>query len=309
MKKNALIYSILATFMFLTSCGSDNDGFDPYKAQEKHPFYPTALTFRSSNSNTEITENWTFEYDEEYRISNYTYEKSIKGSDREIVETSTGNLRYFTDFDNRQRINTNITSEYTSTKQGQTINYTENLKEDVRFDGNLIASIETTGERNTKGVIENISTERTFSYAKEYCTGSIYRDNSNNEQTYTYQWDNTLLKGVTIYKQNGNNSETTNDSYRYSYNTREVADDYGFNPLAFVYGHNPEIYAAMGYFGKVTPFVIEQEKYESYDKINNEKYPTQSETHEYIIQTTNNSLSFTADPSEAYDEYQYTFRK
>lgn len=309
MKKSTLLYSIIATLLFTTSCGSDDNGFNPYNAQEKHPFYPTALTFRSSNSNSEITEEWTFTYNEENKITNYTYKKNIKGNDREIVETAEGALTYFTDYEHRQRINTDITSTYTSTKQGQTIQYTQTTKEDVRFDGDLIAGIETTGQRNTSGNIENISTKRTFTYANDYCTGSTYRDNNGNEYTYTYQWDNTLLSNVTIYKQNSNNSESTNDTYKYSYNTRDIANDYGFNPMAFVYGHNPEVYAAMSCFGKVTPYVLEQERYESYDKINNEKYPTQSETHEYTIQTTNNSLSFTADPSEAYDEYQYTFRK
>lgn len=308
MKKHAFLYAILTLCLVITSCGSDDNHFDPYQAQEKTPFYPTALTFRSINSNTEVTENWTFTYNDDNKITNYTYEKRIKGEDREIVETEAGTLTHYQDYNNKERISTDITSTYTSTKAGQNISYTQNLNEDVRIDGKLITSIETKGKKNTNGVTENISKLQKFEYANFYCTGSTYLDN-NNEYTYSFRWDNTLLSSVTIYKQNSNNSETTNDTYTYSYNTREVADDYGFNPLAFVYGHNPKIYAAMGYFGKTTPYVLEQEKYESFDKINNTIYPTQSEVHEYTIHTTTNSLSFTADPSEAYYEYQYTFRK
>ena len=100
----------------------------------------------------------------------------------------------------------------------------------------------------------------------------------------------------------------TNDTYNYTYSRKDIAKDYGFNILAFVYAHNPEIYSAMNLFGKVTPYKLESREYESYGMRNGREYELESELHYFTIMEDNNTVTVLTD-SPGYSEYIYIFQR
>lgn len=307
MKKYSIMMLLLASSIQFLSCGSDSDSFDPYDKQEKTEFYPSKLLFRSSNNDTETVENWTFAYDNDKNISKYTYKQSLKSGSLNISEQKSGKLSYYEDYEGKRRITNRIYTTYTSRGNNTTYSYKDTITENVTFNGNLIVSIETSGIHNVGGKAETVSHIRTFTYSGDYLTGSTFRDN-NNETKYTYKWNGERMSQVTVHTQNNVNSDLTHDTYDYTYEQKDVASNYGFNTLAFIYGHNPRIYAAMGFFGKTTPYLLSTTRYSSYERINGDRYETQSVDSSFDIVEKNNSVVYTAE-STGYDEYTFTFSK
>ncbi len=309
MKKFIDYVIMFSLFFTLASCSDDNNNINPFAIQPKTPFYPTALTFRSINAEqTETVVNWSFTYNTDNTINTYTYKKSVKGNNIDINEEKQGELFYYVDYDGNNRIRNSIVSTYTSTTPEMTYTHSDTITEDAKFSGKYITSIEITGKRDKQGTLENISNLRSFNYAGDFCTSSIYRDNDS-EKTYSYKWSKNMLTNVTVYDQNKKNSNLSHENFEYKYNPRDIANDYGFNTLAFIYNHNPEIYDAMGFFGKATPFTMEEEYFSSYVIDNGTKYDLQSERHTYSIHNTNSSIIYTADPTPNYSEYLFNFIK
>ena len=309
MNKKFSIIATIAAILTLSSCGSDSDGFDPYKEQTKMPMYPKALSFRSVNNDGAVTQDsWKFKYNNDYSIKEYSLEHSINSDDTEIKESKQGSLRYINNhYTGSRRIETTIYSKYSSKKGTNTLVYTDTIVETVKFNGNYISSIETSGWRTTNGVVEEISSNRSFTYSGEFCTSSTYEDNTN-KTSYTYNWRGERLVKATINKQGKESSNMTNDTYSYTYSEKELAKNYEFNPMAFIYTHNPEIYSAMNFFGKTTPYKLESKKYDSYGMRNGREYELESELHYFTIMEGESSVTFSAD-SPGYSEYFYKFQK
>ena len=305
MKKIAYLFAIASTLLF-AACSSDSESFDPYEAQEKIPFYPSKMTFRSATYNSSTQEDWTFEYNSDKTIKKYTCKQTVKKDDGlTITESKSGKLDYYVDFNGNRRIVNNILVDYKSSK-GAT--YKDTITENVTFLGSLISSIETMKKHSQNGVSEIISYERTFTYSQDYCTGSSIRD-AKNETTYTYRWNGDRITQATIHNQSINGSNLTHDTFDYTYHDRAVVSDNGFNPLAFIYGHNPEVYAAMGFFGKTTPYKLETLTYNGYEKIDGRQYPLQSYLLDFSIKEVAGSTIEYSALADNYLEYSYIFRK
>ena len=305
MKKFAYLFIFVSALFFTVSC-SDSDSFDPYQEQEKVPFYPAKMTFRSATDKSSTQEDWTFKYDSDKYITNYTCKQTVKKNDGlTITENTSGKLDYYIDFDGNRRIVNQIVVEYKSSKGAE---YKDTITENAKFIGNYISSIEVMKKHHQNGVSEINSYVRNFTYTQDYCTGSSIRD-KNNETTYTYRWNGDKLTQATIHSQSITGSNLTHDTYDYTYNDRELVSDYGFDPLAFIYGHNNKIYAAMGFFGKSTPYKLETLSYNGYEKIDGRQYPLQSFILDYNIIEVQGSIVEYSAIADNYLEYKYTFRK
>lgn len=307
MKNCRYLFALLTVVVALVSCGSDGSDGNPFDNQVQRPFYPEKLTFKSVNKNAVTTEIWTFDYNTNSTIHKYTYKRSVEGSNLTIIEEKSGELFYYEDYNGRKRIENKVKASYTSRKATDVLTYNDELTEDVTMLEGLIQSINTTGKRNTAGVEEAISNQRIFTYSNEFCTGSTYKEQGR-ETTHSYTWNGNKLTKVTAHSQSNTGSELTHDVYDYSYNGRSLATNYGFNTLAFIYGHNPQIYAAMGLFGKTTPYMLELEIYNSSEKFNGETFNTQSVHRSYNILESGNSIIYNVD-SPSYNEYIFTFSK
>lgn len=306
MKKFAYLLIFASTLFLTAACGSDSDNFDPYTSQEKVPLYPSKMTFRSATENSSTQEDWTFKYNTDNTIDSYTCKQTVKKNDGlTIVEESSGELDYYIDFDGKRRIVNQIVVEYKSSKGAE---YKDTITENAKFLGNYISSIEVMKKHHQGGASEINSYVRNFTYTQDYCTGSSVRD-KNNETTYTYRWNGDYLTQVTVHNQSINGNNLTHDTYDYRYSNRELVSDYGFNPLAFIYGHNPKIYAAMGFFGKTTPYKLETRNYNGYEKIDGRQYPLQSLLLDYsITEIRGTTIEYSA-IADNYLEYSYIFRK
>ncbi len=305
-RKFAYILAIISAAFLTVSCSSDSDSFDPYQAQEKIPLYPSKMTFRSATDNATTQEDWTFKYNSDNTIKSYNCKQTIKKNDGlTITETTSGKIDYYTDFNSNRRL---VNTIYVSYKSSKGAAYKDTITENVTFLGDYISRIEIMKKHNQNGKSEISSYERNFTYSQDYCIGSSIRD-TNNETTYTYRWSGECMIQATIHNQSINGSNLTHDTYEYTYNNREVVSDNGFNPLAFVYGHNPKIYAAMGFFGKTTPYKLETLSYNGYEKIDGRQYPLQSYILDYSINEIPGSILEYSAVADNYLEYSYTFRK
>ena len=305
MKKFAYLFIFVSTLFLSTSC-SDSESFDPYQEQEKVPFYPSKMTFRSATDKSSTQEDWTFKYNSDKYITSYTCKQTVKKNDGlTITEQTSGKLDYYIDFDGNRRIVNQIIVEYKSSKGAE---YKDTITEDAKFTGNYISSIEVMKKHFQSGVSEINSYVRSFTYSQDYCTGSSVRD-KNNESTYTYRWSGDKLTQATIHNQSINGNNITHDTYDYTYSDREIVPDYGFDPLAFIYGHNNKIYAAMGFFGKSTPYKMETLSYNGYEKIDGRQYPLQSFILDYTITEVQGTTVEYSAIADDYLEYKYTFRK
>lgn len=307
MKNCKYLLALLAVAVTFISCGSDGSSSDPYNDQVHRPFYPKKMTFTSvNNNNAKTQEEWSFAYNNDNTISSYTYKQNVTSDDLKITQEERGELSYYEDYKGDARITNKIYSKYTSSsKLGVTVVYSDTLTEDVTFSGSTISQIETVGKRTSNGLVETVSNLRTFTYANDFCTGSTYKD-AGAETIYTYKWSGDMLSQVTVHGQNTADSDWTHDTYNYTYNDQSLATNYGFNPLAFIYGHNPRIYAAMGFFGKVTPYELEHEKYNRSQTINGAEHNIPMLDCSFNILESINSLIYNID-SPFHSEYIYKF--
>lgn len=309
MKRIAYILSAAILATLSVSCGSD-DSFDPYKEQDKRSFYPKTLVFRSINDRAETDSKWTFTYknhNDRKVIGSYTYTETITSGGTTITKEEKGTLDYYKNYAGEECISNKKDSRYYSESLTNIYEYRDTITEDVTISNNYITSITTTGKRTEAGRQEPISSVRIFNYANEFCTGSTFKD-LNDEIVYTQRWSGDKLTQATSHTQSKTGSNGKNDTYEYSYDNRTLAIDYGFNLLAFIYGNNPQIYDAMGFFGKTTPYEIESISKKSYQIINGVAQATQSEIFEMSVIDSDDTVIYRA-ITPNYEDYTYQFNK
>ena len=306
MKKISNLLSAMMLIPVFAAC-SDGDSFDPYKNQSNRPFYPSTVSFSSLNNEGAQTDKlWKFTYNPDNTIKEYTYENKVKTKNGvEVIEQHSGNLTYYTDHAGNggilnKIVVTNELSEITTTE-----GYSDVITEDVKIVAGKVESIKTIAQRTyLNGTKEVFTTTRNFTYTDKFCTGCTVNDASGTV-SYSYSWGPAQLNKVVVYTQ-GQNNNITHEEYRYTYNKRDLATDYGFNTLAFVYGNMPEIYAAMNLFGESSAYKLEGESYSGYRTINNQQYNISPVNRQFAILEATNSVTYTADSQNAVT-YFFTF--
>jgi hypothetical protein len=302
-KIHNVILAVVAT-LFIYSC-SDSDSFDPYKNQTIRPFYPTALTFSSlNNENTQTDKNWKFKYNADNSINSYSYTYKVKTNDGvEINEEHQGTLTYYTDAAGNGGILNKLVVNNQMKEITATQGYCDTITEDAKIVAGKIESIKSIVQRTyLNGETTTFSTNRTFTYTDKYCTSSTITT-PEGSTTYTYKWSNAGLSKATVYTRN--NNDIIHETYEYTY-SKELATDYKFNTLSFIYGNMPEIYAAMSLFGETSAYKLEGEHFNGYRTINNEQHNLSPTSRQYTILETTNSVTYTAD-SPGTSTYFYTF--
>ncbi len=304
MKKiHNFIWAIAAT-LFICSC-SDSDSFDPYKNQSIRPLHPTTLTFSSlNNEDTQTDKSWNFKYNADNSINSYDYTYKVKTKDGvEIQETHHGALTYYTDATGNGGILNKLVISNQMKEITATQGYSDTITEDAKIVAGKIESIKSIVQRTyINGETTTFSTNQTFTYSDKYCTGSTITT-PDETITYTYKWSNAVLSKVTIYTRS--NSDIKHETYEYTY-SRDLATDYIFNTMSFIYGNLPEIYSAMNFFGEISAYKLEGEHFSGYRTINNEQHNLSPTSREYSILETANSVTYTAD-SPGTSTYFYTF--
>ncbi len=310
--KTRYISIITALFagLFFVACSDGGSESNPYNDQVKRAFYPTTLTFRSeTNSGNVNTESWNFTYDNQQRITGYKCVQTSKGMSGDMTSTKTGSLRYYSDHNNCMKIDADVETTYSNKTEYGEFSYTEKTNERVTFTGNLITLIETSGVRceNGSAIEIPVSSTQTFAYSGDFCTSSSYKDYEK-DVTYSYNWDSKKLTKATIHSSSKDKSEINHEVHTYSYDKRNLSCDYGFNTLAFVYGHTPVVYAAMNFFGKNTPYILEHEKFSGYNESGTEHHdrPVIERDFQILDNGISNNVRYIID-SPTYSEYIYNF--
>lgn len=311
-KYKSLFIAILTLGMVFTGCSdSDSDSeppYDPFSKQVQRIIYPASLLFRNTTNNETVTkENWEFTYNHDNTIASYKFEQTIKGENIDITENINGSLAYREEWDGSKSIITDVTSNYVSTTKSGTLTREEEYRETAQIENDVIISIERKGDCTENGIPKTISSNRVFTYSNKFCTGSTFED-SDEKIKYTYTWENNKLTKATIHTTSKSNSNISHGEYTYSYDDG-LATNYGFNTLAFVQSHNPQIYGAMNLFGKTTPYLLEKQNYSEYEKFDGIRHETQKITREYTISDNNslNSIIYSV-ISPTYKEYVYEFK-
>lgn len=306
MKKIYNLIVAVAAMLFVGSC-SDNYSFDPYENQNSRPLYPNSISFSSLNKEgTRTDKNWSFKYNVDNKINSYDYIYKVKTKDGvEIQEEHNGKLLYYTDAVGNGGILNNLVVSNKVKDITSAQGYTDAITEDVKIVAGKIETIKTIVQRTyMNGEDSTFSTVRTFTYMDKYCVGSTVTA-SNENITYTYNWNNARLNKVTVFTL-GKNNDLKSEAYEYKYDDRELATNYGFNTMAFIYGTMPEIYAAMNLFGEASAYKLEGEYFSGYRTINNERHDLSPISRDYAILETANSVTYTAD-SPSTNSYFYTF--
>lgn len=311
MKTNILsiIAILIASISFVACSDSDNES-NPYNDQVKRHFYPTTYTFRSvTNNGVTNTESWEFTYDSQNRISTYKCTQTAKGMGDDITSCKEGKLRFYNDHNGRKQIVNDISTTYSNNTTNGTVSYTETTTERATFSGNLISQIVTDGIRyeNGSNTPKPVSSTQTFTYSDEFCTSSTYSDYEKDVK-YSYTWKSNKLSKATIHSESKDKSEIKHETHEYSYNKANLACDYGFNTLAFIYGHMPDVYSAMNGFGKNTPYILEHETIKGYNEsgTDHNDRPVIERDFQILDNGISNNVKYIVD-SPTYSEYLYNF--
>ena len=300
-----LLLATLTAILF--SACSDSSDFNPYESREKRPFYPSTITFNTiDNNETKNDKKWDFTYNADNTIRTYKFHNTITTKEgKEITESHSGKIIYYTDATGNRWMQNDLIVNNT-VKDFTTIeSYIDTIKEDVRLSSGLIQSIRTTGQRSySNGTKEIYSNNREFTYTDKYCTSSTY-NTSTSTTTYRYDWSNSRLNKITVSEQ-GKNNNIQQHVYTYTYNSKELSKDYGFNTLSFIYGNMPEIYAAMNLFGETSAYKLESEYYSGYGNINGVQYNISPISRSFSILETTGSITYTADSPNS-STYNFTF--
>lgn len=299
--------AVIFTTLAFVQCGNDNNSSDPFNEQEKTPLYPSELTYINDNANSQTSEAWTFAYNADKTIKSYTFLQQLKRTTDNLTvsDEGSGMLNYGKDLDGNTRISNNITRRYSSRDNTNYDNYEEEILETVTFENGLIAKIASDCKR--KDTNEMTYSEWTFEYINDYCTKATYKD-SREQKNFTFKWNGYLLAQVTIHGQSKSGDLTT-EMHEYSYNTKKVSNDYGFNPMGFIYGHLPKIYASMGLFGKMTPYILESDEYTmsvSNPAISSSPLQKVEVTRNYSVSDSYNSITYTVTDNNNESEYHFS---
>ncbi len=308
MKK--IYYTLIATIALTLGACSESENFNPYKDQNKRSLYPTTITFSNlNNDSSQVEKSWTLAYNNDNSIKNYTYKYYAKTShDVVINEEHIGKLSYHKDRVTGNDIIMNIiTLTSQTTTETTTESYSEKITEMVEISNGTIDKITTLGLRTyPNGTEETISSTRTFAYSNKFCIASTLIDTIGTT-TYKYSWSSGKLNSVTKIQED-KSYNITQEEYIYTYNSRDLATDYNFNTMAFIYGNMPEVYAAMNLFGVTSAYKFEGESYHGYRQFagSQERRPIPPIHRSYTILDNVNSVSYSAD-SQSSTVYKFTF--
>ena len=310
MKKAYHILIATVVAITLAAC-SESDSFNPYKNQVKKPFYPTTITFSNiNNDGAQIDKKWELTYNADKSIKAYKYEYSVKASNGvQMKEEHTGELTYHKDplTGNSSIKNTlTVTSNVTSLSAAEI--YSDKIIELADIANGVIQKITTYGERTySSGEEETYQNNLSFTYSDKYCTSGTLTDNTGTT-TYTYNWGSGKLNSIRKHQQDNSNN-ITQEEYNYTYDSNNLAVDYEFNIMAFVYGNMPEIYAAMNLMGATSAYKIEGESYSGYRNFTGTTKPIAPVNRNYAVwEQSSDVITYTAD-SPSSITYTYTFSK
>ena len=311
--KNKVFYTLLLMIagIFFVSC-SDNDDSNPFNEHSKGEFNPTEIEFLKKSDNMEIIEKWSdIERDNRNRITAYSYTREVKGNINE-KETRVCKIDYFTNHQGNDVIRANTNVEFFKSNNGIDAQYTEKVLENISINREgHIESIETTTDRfNLNAEKESTTTsQRTFTYKNELCTGSVYND-ENTQITYNYNWNAYQLKNITVLRENRKDNTTEYNTYDYTFDKKEYYRYSSAEILPFVQSGFPQIYASMGYLGKFTPYILTAEVQGGYTKFAGITSENPQIRNSYSFEVVENNKKLTMlGASNIYNAYSVTFSK
>lgn len=275
MNKNILsILAILSIIFLAPSCNKETeDEYNPFDTETEGYFFPSSITIDKNTVNTTLCERWTnIKKDSADRIVQYNYDYSYRTNDGESkTEKRNCRIYYFKDHTGKDIIKATTILEYDQNLKGITKEYTQKLDEAITLNSNgHISRISTTIAHFENGAADPTmkTSERSFTYYNDFCTSSTYLDNTC-KISYTYNWNAYQLTGMTIVKENYADGHIEYDRYEYTYDNDKLYLYSGAGLLPFVQRGLPEIFAATGYFGKCTPYILAQESHNGQIKHNN----------------------------------------
>jgi hypothetical protein len=306
-------FGILATLFLgtvLVSC-SETEERNPFEEQKKGDFSPKQVVISKIGDNRTIVESWkNIRRDNENRVTGYEYAFEMKG-DILQVESRNCTLDYYTDFNKNECIRNRYIVEYTKTDRGITEKYTENVLEDVTINARgYISRIETVTDHFANNSTEAVTTtsERVFTYNGDLCTASTYNDEEY-KITYNYKWDGYMLKNLTVLKENKKDGSVEYNTYAYTFDKKAIYPYTGTSLMPFVQSGMPQIYAAMGYLGKCTPYVLLEETQGGYTKFG-DMTSNNIKVHNYFNLEGDPTMKMTYTAlSNIYNSYSITFSR
>lgn len=308
-----IIYTLstMLTCMVVVSC-SDSDDFNPFKEASKVDFDPSAITFHKSSDNMETIEKWSdIVRDKNDKITAYSYTREVKGYINE-KETRVCKIDYYTNHEGNEVIRTNTNVEFFKSSNGIVSQYTEKVLENISInkDG-YIQSIETTTDRfNPNSEKPSTTTsQRTFTYKNELCTGSVYNDGGT-RISYNYNWNAYQLKNITILRENLKDNTVEYNTYDYTFDKKQLYKYSSDEILPFVQSGFPQIFASMGYLGKFTPYILTAEVQGGYTKFAGITSENPQIRNSYSFEVVENNQKLTMlGASNIYNAYSVTFSR
>lgn len=317
MKKKIFgIAALMFAGAFISSCGDDSDNsYNPFDEESKGEFYASSITAEKVTSNFQEIENWTgIVKDSLDRVVRYSYNYNYDTQDGDIKNEKRENkIYYFKTHDKLDAITVKSNLEYNQSQKGITTKYSQQITDNIEINANgYISKISTTIEHYENDSAEPVikTSKREFIYSGDICISSTFCDDES-ETTYTYDWNAYQLTGITILKENNVKGFVEYDKYDYTYNNDSVYIYSGTQLLPFVQRGLPEVFAAMGYFGKCTPYLLTEEKHSGYFKHNNSNAPdTPTETTNQYNLTGDVESGFTYNAqSNKYSTFYIDFKK
>lgn len=258
MNKNLFTPLFVILTILCSACSDDsgNGSYNPYDKQIKTDFYPTTIEIGKKHDKRTISENWgiTYSGDNKEKVE-YTHkivDQYLGDEKSTTTEEENATLHYFA---NSNQIINKITYKKSYEDKNITTYYTEDITEFATIKNGVIETIDRNTIRTTGDKVENLSYRWSFEYSDGRCVASIYQDlnNTENRVSRNYKWNKKhQISEITV--ESNEDGMRTNSSYKYGYG--ELSKDYGFQINAFIFDNYPHIYAALGLFGKTTPYKI-----------------------------------------------------
>ena len=245
-KSSILLTALMMILAAVTSCGgSDSD--DQLTPIKKQKFSPKDIVIKKAKGEQYSEEKWTdITIDKNGDISSYEYSFEKDGVILEKRKFAVNN------FDSERGIMTaNMTIINSAGDETK-------LFEIVKFKNGLITEIET---YTTEGNNDEITTQK-FRYEDAKCIEFSY-ENANYKVTRKYNWG-------TLYKLDKmsedftdlNNGKNETNEYKYTFSKDQYPYE-GLSMFPFIISERnnnvfPNIYAALGYFGIETPYIMQE---------------------------------------------------
>ena len=259
MSKKSFVYLVaLAIFSAFVSCSSDNDTIGNGD-NDKEQFDPTSIVIKKGKGSVSSEEKWN-----DIVIDN---KGNIKSFEHVFVKNGVEQER--SKYDIRRAGNNMIAEIKVSDANGNII---KNLLEMSEFNENgFITKIETYDDMNL------LVSTKTFEYNGLACSKFTYVGNDC-EITCDYSWAGYKLSRTTERVVDLNTGRKETNIYSYTFDDEEIYPYEGMSMFPFVQSERdnnavPHIYASLGYFGMVTPYIVKEETQERYITTNSQMGP------------------------------------